>query len=190
MAPPPEAGPSPSPSRAAWRLPLGDGRSTGCCIDRAGAFSRHPSGRKRTRTRPTWSSCPSMCPATPPKHWRPFADQVTRELIRNLRNISGLRVVPASSAFTFKENKERESHPAPTARRAVRARWCSQHLSRQQPAHHRGARRSAQGPHGVGQELRGPYRRHESFRNAVQNRRRGVGVAESRDPGGGAAGAG
>jgi len=37
--------------------------------------------------------------------WRPFADQVTRELIRNLRKISGLRVVPATSAFAFKENK-------------------------------------------------------------------------------------
>ncbi|MES1263572.1 MAG: winged helix-turn-helix domain-containing protein, partial [Peristeroidobacter soli] len=40
--------------------------------------------------------------------WRPFADQVTRELIRNLRKISGLRVVPATSAFTFKDNKEHD----------------------------------------------------------------------------------
>jgi DNA-binding winged helix-turn-helix (wHTH) protein/tetratricopeptide (TPR) repeat protein len=40
--------------------------------------------------------------------WRPFADQVTREMIRNLRKISGLRVVPAPSAFTFKENKTRD----------------------------------------------------------------------------------
>src|SRR5690606_30285855 len=30
---------------------------------------------------------------------------VSRELIRNLRKISGLRVVPATSAFTFKDNK-------------------------------------------------------------------------------------
>ncbi len=43
-----------------------------------------------------------------PDAWRPFADQVTRELIRNLRKISGLRVVPAPSAFTFKENKARD----------------------------------------------------------------------------------
>jgi len=43
-----------------------------------------------------------------PDTWRPFADQVTRELIRNLRKISGLRVVPAPSAFTFKENKARD----------------------------------------------------------------------------------
>jgi DNA-binding winged helix-turn-helix (wHTH) protein/TolB-like protein len=40
--------------------------------------------------------------------WRPFADQVTREVIRNLRKISGLRVVPATSAFTFKDNKARD----------------------------------------------------------------------------------
>jgi DNA-binding winged helix-turn-helix (wHTH) protein/TolB-like protein/Tfp pilus assembly protein PilF len=44
----------------------------------------------------------------PPDAWRPFADQMTREVIRNLRKISGLRVVPAVSAFTFKENKTRD----------------------------------------------------------------------------------
>jgi DNA-binding winged helix-turn-helix (wHTH) protein/TolB-like protein/Tfp pilus assembly protein PilF len=43
-----------------------------------------------------------------PETWRPFADQVTREVIRNLRKISGLRVVPATSAFTFKDNKARD----------------------------------------------------------------------------------
>jgi DNA-binding winged helix-turn-helix (wHTH) protein/TolB-like protein len=40
--------------------------------------------------------------------WGPFADQVTREVIRNLRKISGLRVVPTPSAFTFKGNKTRD----------------------------------------------------------------------------------
>ena len=43
-----------------------------------------------------------------PEAWQPFADQVTRELIRNLRKISGLRVVPTPSAFTFKGDKTRE----------------------------------------------------------------------------------
>ncbi len=38
----------------------------------------------------------------------PQADQITRELIANLRKISGLRVVPIPSAFTFKGNKARE----------------------------------------------------------------------------------
>ncbi|HEY4367124.1 MAG TPA: winged helix-turn-helix domain-containing protein [Steroidobacteraceae bacterium] len=46
--------------------------------------------------------------ADAPEAWRPFADQVTREVIRNLRKISGLRVVPTPSAFTFKDNKARD----------------------------------------------------------------------------------
>ena len=40
--------------------------------------------------------------------WNPFADQVTREVIRNLRKISGLSVVPPTSAFAFKGKKTRE----------------------------------------------------------------------------------
>lgn len=40
--------------------------------------------------------------------WSPFADQVTREVIRNLRKISGLRVVPATSAFAFRDDKSRD----------------------------------------------------------------------------------
>jgi DNA-binding winged helix-turn-helix (wHTH) protein/TolB-like protein/Tfp pilus assembly protein PilF len=43
-----------------------------------------------------------------PEAWRPFADQVTREVIRDLSKISGLRVVPTPSAFTFKDNKARD----------------------------------------------------------------------------------
>lgn len=43
--------------------------------------------------------------------WEPFADQTTRELIQDLRKISGIRVVPPPSSFTFKTNKVR-SHIA------------------------------------------------------------------------------
>lgn len=43
-----------------------------------------------------------------PETWRPFADQVTREVIRNLRKVSGLRVVPTSSAFAFRDDKSRD----------------------------------------------------------------------------------
>jgi TolB-like protein/Tfp pilus assembly protein PilF len=43
-----------------------------------------------------------------PAAWRPFADQATREVIRNLRKISGLRVVPTTSAFAFRDNKTRD----------------------------------------------------------------------------------
>jgi len=45
---------------------------------------------------------------TAPEAWQPFADQVAWEVIRNLRKISGLRVVPPPSAFTFESNKARE----------------------------------------------------------------------------------
>jgi TolB-like protein/Tfp pilus assembly protein PilF len=43
-----------------------------------------------------------------PEVWQPFADQVTREVIRNLRKISGLKVVATPSAFTFRDNKAPE----------------------------------------------------------------------------------
>ena len=43
-----------------------------------------------------------------PDAWRPFADQITREVIRKLRKISGLNVVPTPSAFTFRDNKARD----------------------------------------------------------------------------------
>jgi len=46
--------------------------------------------------------------ADAPDAWRPFADQVTREVIRNLSKISGLRVVPTSSMLTFRDNKARD----------------------------------------------------------------------------------
>lgn len=46
--------------------------------------------------------------AAVPEDWEPFADQFTREVIRNLRKISGLRVVPPPSAFTFSDNKARD----------------------------------------------------------------------------------
>ncbi len=40
--------------------------------------------------------------------WQPFAEQMTREVIRDLRKISSLNVVPTSSAFTFKQNKTQQ----------------------------------------------------------------------------------
>jgi DNA-binding winged helix-turn-helix (wHTH) protein/TolB-like protein/tetratricopeptide (TPR) repeat protein len=40
--------------------------------------------------------------------WLPFAEQMTREVIRDLRKISSLNVIPTSSAFTFKRNKTQQ----------------------------------------------------------------------------------
>jgi len=41
-------------------------------------------------------------------NWEAFADQITRELIQDLRKISDLTVVPPPSSFTFKSNKFRK----------------------------------------------------------------------------------
>ncbi len=41
------------------------------------------------------------------KAWDPFADQMTREIIRKLRRVSGIKTVPAPSAFAFNANKTR-----------------------------------------------------------------------------------
>ncbi|WP_394176559.1 winged helix-turn-helix domain-containing protein [Thalassotalea litorea] len=42
------------------------------------------------------------------EHWQPFADQMTRELIQDLRKVSGLKTVPPPSSFAFKHNKSRD----------------------------------------------------------------------------------
>jgi DNA-binding winged helix-turn-helix (wHTH) protein/TolB-like protein/Tfp pilus assembly protein PilF len=42
------------------------------------------------------------------EYHRTFADQVTREVVDNLRKISGLRTVPHASAFHFRGDKSRE----------------------------------------------------------------------------------
>ena len=42
------------------------------------------------------------------EYHRTFADQVTREVVDNLRKISGLRTVPHASAFHFRSDKTRE----------------------------------------------------------------------------------
>ena len=42
------------------------------------------------------------------EYHRTFADQVTREVVDNLRKISGLRTVPHASAFHFRNDKTRE----------------------------------------------------------------------------------
>jgi len=42
------------------------------------------------------------------EYHRTFADQVTREVVDNLRKISGLRTVPQASAFHFRNDKTRE----------------------------------------------------------------------------------
>ena len=102
------AAPTPSPARRSWRLLLLLGTVlllVGLALGWRGLAPR---------TAPAASDLPYVLvvpfdvSGNAPEAWGPFADQVTRELIRNLRKISGLRVVPATSAFTFKGKKTRE----------------------------------------------------------------------------------
>ena len=72
--------------------------------------------------------------------------------------------------------------PGPVAGGALRARWFGQHLRRPPAAHHRGTGRPDQGSRRLGPRLRRPHRRYPAVRDAVADRRRGVGFAEGGDP--------
>ena len=52
---------------------------------------------------------PFVVSSIEPEKWQPFADQMTRELIRNLNYLSGLKVVPGSSSFAFKNDNSIET---------------------------------------------------------------------------------
>lgn len=56
-------------------------------------------------SRPYILVVPFEISATDKEAWQPFAEQITREVIRELRKISALNVIPSSSAFVFKQNK-------------------------------------------------------------------------------------
>lgn len=102
---------SPPPARSTagrWRLAL---LATGVLLVAALAFAWRwlaPLGGATGTEPPYVLVVPFDVSGGPPETWDPFADQVTREVIRNLRKISGLKVVPPASAFTFKGNKARE----------------------------------------------------------------------------------
>jgi DNA-binding winged helix-turn-helix (wHTH) protein/TolB-like protein/tetratricopeptide (TPR) repeat protein len=103
----PEAGTMPA-QRPAWRLPIG----IAVVVLVAGALFGWkyiaPSQAPPASGSPYVLVVPFDVSADAPETWRPFADQVTRQVIRNLRKISGLRVVPTTSAFAFKGDKSRE----------------------------------------------------------------------------------
>jgi DNA-binding winged helix-turn-helix (wHTH) protein/TolB-like protein len=97
--------PAPQPVARAWALPLGVvvGVLVAALIG-WWFFASRPAAELDANT-PYLIVVPFDVSGDASDTWRPFADQVTRELIRNLRKISGLRVVPATSAFNFKDNK-------------------------------------------------------------------------------------
>lgn len=106
-APRSQAGPSSSRGASRWRWPLA---FAGAVVAALVGWRYLPSfhAADPDADSPYVVVVPFDVSADAPDTWRPFADQVTRELIRNLRKISGLRVVPATSAFTFKDNKARD----------------------------------------------------------------------------------
>ena len=97
-----------APARRDWRLPL----LLAGLLGLAGLVATWrwlaPSGGAAGAEPPYVLVVPFDVSGSSPETWAPFADQVTREMIHNLRKISGLRVVPTASAFTFKGNKTRE----------------------------------------------------------------------------------
>ena len=63
--------------------------------------------KQNTRVEPNIIVVPFSIASNNTERWEAFSDQITRELIQDLRKISGLTVVPPPSSFTFKENKVR-----------------------------------------------------------------------------------
>jgi DNA-binding winged helix-turn-helix (wHTH) protein/TolB-like protein/Tfp pilus assembly protein PilF len=98
-----DAAPAPRPAARSWRLPLGVVGVLVAALAGWYFFALPPAESKSTS--PYLVVVPFDVSGEASATWRPFADQVTRELILNLRKISGLRVVPATSAFAFKDNK-------------------------------------------------------------------------------------
>lgn len=71
------------------------------------AYQRIDTGLAPPDEKPYVLTVPLDVSANDGTNWEPFADQMTREIIRNLRKVTGLRVVPAPSAFAFRDNKTR-----------------------------------------------------------------------------------
>ncbi len=107
LAPAPETTPAARPIAPAWRLLLSIAGVL-LLVVLLGWYAFVSFQTRSTSDMPYVLVVPFDVSADQPEAWRPFADQATREVIRNLRKISGLRVVPALSAFTFKDNKARD----------------------------------------------------------------------------------
>jgi DNA-binding winged helix-turn-helix (wHTH) protein/TolB-like protein len=104
--PPPAAEPVTQPVARSWRVPAA---IAGALVLAALlGWRAFESLHAPARSAPYLVVVPFDVSGDAPEAWRPFADQVTREVIRDLSKISGLRVVPALSAFTFKDNKARD----------------------------------------------------------------------------------
>ena len=102
----PEA--EPDRVRPAWQIPFAVAILIVCAAAIFGGSYFKPQPAPPRSELPYVLVVPFDVSGDAPDTWRPFADQMTRQMIRNLRKISGLRVIPPSSAFAFKDNKARE----------------------------------------------------------------------------------
>jgi DNA-binding winged helix-turn-helix (wHTH) protein/TolB-like protein len=71
-------------------------------------FLQSPSTAQAEAGRPYILVVPFGVSDNATEYHRTFADQVTREVVDNLRKISGLRTVPHASAFHFRSDKSRD----------------------------------------------------------------------------------
>lgn len=109
-APTPETGSPDERPRRAWRLALA---LVGVALLVAVLFlgvrlPMAPSSAQSEPGRPYILVVPFGVSDNATEFHRTFADQVTREVVDNLRKISGLKTVPHASAFHFRNDKTRE----------------------------------------------------------------------------------
>jgi DNA-binding winged helix-turn-helix (wHTH) protein/TolB-like protein len=109
-APAPVTGSPVEPPRRRWRLALAL-VAVALLIPvlfLGAGFLNGPSAQPEVSGRPYILVVPFGVSDNATEYHRTFADQVTREVVDNLRKISGLRTVPHASAFHFRTDKTRE----------------------------------------------------------------------------------
>jgi DNA-binding winged helix-turn-helix (wHTH) protein/TolB-like protein/Tfp pilus assembly protein PilF len=109
-APSPVADRPVEPARRTWRLalPLIVIALLIPALVLGARFLNGPTAQSVEPGRPYILVVPFGVSANATEYHRTFADQVTREVVDNLRKISGLRTVPQASVFHFRADKTRE----------------------------------------------------------------------------------
>ncbi len=105
--PAPVAGTRDGPPRRTWQLALGAVALLASALFFGARFLDAPAVQPEPG-RPYLLVVPFGVSENATEYHRTFADQVTREVVDNLRKISGLRTVPHASVFHFRTDKTRE----------------------------------------------------------------------------------